>query len=167
MSKQWSLWSFLALFFPSAIILGIHAYIGSFNRFIADDFCSVYMAQRLGVIRSVWYWYRTWFGDFSASFVDGIMPAMGVRGLTFSVSIVLLIWLGLAIWAVWLLLPKGMSEKDKILAAVSSGTAVIYVTLLANPDVPQSLYWWGGMRSYIPPLLFSTFFVVIFSTFHA
>ena len=46
MSKQWSLWSFLVLFFPSAIVLGIHAYIGSFNRYIADDFCSIYFSPK-------------------------------------------------------------------------------------------------------------------------
>ena len=165
MSKQWSLWSFLALFFPSTIVLGIHAYIGSFNRFIADDFCSAYFAQRLGLLRSVWYWYKSWFGDFSSSIVDGIMPTMGVRGLTFSVVVTLIIWLILTISAVWLLLPKNISRKEKTLAAFSFGAAIIFVTLLVSPNVLQSLYWWGGMRAYIPPLLFATFYLILFQLF--
>ena len=165
MSKQWDRWSFLALFFPSVIILGIHAYIGSFNRFIADDFCSVYFAERLGAVRSMWYWYLNWFGAFSASLTDGLMPAMGIRGLTFSVVVTLLIWLTLAIWAVWLLLPKNLNTKTKLLAAFSLGTAILYVFMLVNPDVPQSFYWWNGMRRYILPLIFSTLFLIVFQLF--
>ncbi len=165
MSKQWSIWSFLALFFPSVVVLGIHAYIGSFNRFIADDFCSIYMAERLGVFRSLWYWYLNWFGTYSASILDGFMPIMGISGLTMVVTMTLILWVTLATWAIWLLLPNHMPRDEKVMTSVSFGTAIIFVTLLLSPSITQSLYWWGGMRSYIPPLLFVTLYLIIFQLF--
>ena len=167
MSKQWSPWAFLALFFPSSVVLGIHAYLGGFNRFIADDYCSAYFAERLGLFRSVWFWYLTWFGSYSAAMVDSMLPLIGTRGVAFAVFVILTIWLALAISAVFVLWPPKSARKDRILAAASLGAATVYVTLLVSPNVPQSLYWWGGMRGYISPLLLATLYVVLFQRFVA
>jgi len=167
MSKQWSLWAFLSIFIPSSVVLGIHAYLGSFNRFVADDFCSAYFAERLGMLRSVWFWYSTWFGGYAASLADSILPLIGARGMAFTVFAILVIWSAIAILALAALWPKESSRKDRALAALSLGTAAIYLTLLVSPNVPQSLYWWGGMRGYIPPLLFITLYAVLFQRFVA
>jgi hypothetical protein len=167
MSKQWSLWAFLSIFFPTSVVLGLHAYLGSFNRFVADDFCSAYYAERLGALRSVWFWYTTWFGGYAASLTDSILPLIGARGMAFTVFAILVIWSVLAILAVAAFWPKEGSRKDRTLAALSLGTAAVYLTLLVSPNVPQSLYWWGGMRGYIPPLLFFTLYGVLFQQFVA
>jgi len=137
MSKRWSLWAFLSIFLPSGVVLGIHAYLGSFNRFVADDFCSAYFARRLGLLRSVWFWYTTWFGRYSAGAADAILPIFGERGIAFIVIIILVIWLAVAISALAVLWPKEGQKENKYLAAVSLGTAAVYVTLLVSPNVPQ------------------------------
>ncbi|HEY3313276.1 MAG TPA: DUF6056 family protein [Anaerolineales bacterium] len=167
MSKKWGLWIFLSLFLPSIIILGIHAYLGSFNRYIADDFCSAYFAERLGILRSVWFWYLSWFGRYSASLADSILPLIGIRGLTLAVLVILTLWLAVAILAAAAFWPDKSSRKDRTLAAVSLGTAAVFVTLLISPNVPQSLYWWGGMRAYIPPLVGTALYAVLYKQFTA
>ena len=167
MSKQWARWAFLSIFLPSGVVLGIHAYLGSFNRFVADDFCSAYFAERLGLLRSVWFWYTAWFGRYSAGAADAILPIFGERGIAFTVICILLIWLAVVIAALAGLWPKEGQRENKYLAAVSLGTAAVYVTLLVSPNVPQSLYWWGGMRAYIPPLIFVTFYAALFQQYVA
>jgi hypothetical protein len=42
---------------------------------------------------------------------------------------------------------------------------MVFVTLLISPNVPQSLYWWTGMRSYILPLVLFTFYWFLFQWF--
>ena len=167
MSKKWGLWIFPSLFLPSSIVLGIHAYLGSFNRYIADDFCSAYFAERLGVFRSVWFWYLSWFGRYSASLADSILPLIGTRGLTYAVLVILVIWVVAVILATAALWPDESPRKDRVLAAISLGVAAVFVTLLISPNVPQSLYWWGGMRAYIPPLVGSAAYVVVYKQFAA
>jgi len=46
-----------SLTFLSLSGLAIYAYVGNFTRMLADDFCSIYYADRLGLFRSVYYWY--------------------------------------------------------------------------------------------------------------
>jgi hypothetical protein len=165
MSKRWNPWAFLALFLPSTAVLGIHAYLGSFNRFIADDYCSAYISGRLGLVRSVWFWYKTWFGRYAASAMDSILPIIGTRGIAYSVLVILIFWVLVTIAAVAVLCPIKTISADRYFTAGSFGAAIIYVTLLISPNVPQSLYWWNGMRSYIPPLLFGTLYVVLYQLF--
>lgn len=165
MLKRWNFWAFLSVFFPSIAILGVHAYLGSFNRFIADDFCSAYFADRLGFFRSVWFWYLTWFGTYSAGAADSVLPLIGIKGISYTVLGILVIWSVVVIWAIAVLWPKDSSRSAKYLAASSLGVALVSVALLISPNVPQSLYWWGGMRAYIPPLLLATFNVVLFQKF--
>jgi len=162
MRKLRNFWIYLSLVIPSFVGLGIHSYLGSFNRFISDDFCSALFAERLGVFRSVWFWYLNWFGTYSASFMDTLLPLMGTRGITYSVFTVLMIWLVIIVVAIFSLLPREIAISDRVFTAIALGSTLIFVTLLISPNVPQSLYWWGGMRAYIPPLIFAALFVTLY-----
>ena len=46
-----------------------HIYLGSYSRFIADDFCSAAIARSRGIIRGAHFWYLVWNGRFSANFL--------------------------------------------------------------------------------------------------
>ena len=164
MSRQWKFLAIFALFIPSSIVLSLHAYLGSFSRFIADDFCSYYYAKELGVFGSALYWYRTWHGGYSVSFMDSLLVLIGPRGIPFVTPIVILIWIVVTTVAVHLLLRKGWRLFD-ILKSVSLGTAVVYLILLISPKVSQSLYWWGGMRAYVMPIIIFTFYIALFQWF--
>ena len=52
----------LALLIPTGCTVLFYVYLGSYVRLIADDFCSMYFARRLGLLRSMWYWYKNWHG---------------------------------------------------------------------------------------------------------
>ena len=57
--------------------LVIHIYLGSYSRFIADDFCSSAIARSQGIFRGTFYWYINWNGRFSANFLDSLFGYLG------------------------------------------------------------------------------------------
>ena len=145
----------------STAVLAVHAYLGSYSRFMADDYCSAAESLKFGILRAAWFWYRTWTGRFSANILDAIFGALG-PGLTPVVtSIVLLAWLAV-LSAVLLLFPRGDSRPEQPLVGFSLAAAILFVTLALAPNVPQSLYWGQGMRSVVPPLIMITFDAAIF-----
>lgn len=138
----------------SLAALTIHGYLGTYSRFIADDFCSAGMARRLGVLRAVWYWYLNWTGRYSASALDAVFGLLGPSITPFITALVLLIWLAaLAQTAALLLKQYG---GNGILESAVIACVTVYVTLTLSPNVPQSLYWGQGMRSIVPALILIT-----------
>ena len=152
----------LAIAIFSLAALSFHAYIGSLSRFLADDYCVAYYAQHFGFLRSIWYWYITWSGTFSTSIFDWFLLIIKPGGIPFVTPVVLIIWMIVTIITVYLFLPKELSPSIKFLTSIGFGTLTVYSTLLVSPDVPQSLYWWTGMRSYILPLVIFTFYWVFY-----
>jgi len=148
----------------SGIVISLHAYLGSFSRFIADDFCSYYYAKELGVIGSAIYWYRTWHGGYSVSFMDTLLVPIGPYRIQFIPATILVIWIAATTTTIHFWRRDGRQARD-ILSSVSFGMVTVSLTLLVSPDVAQSLYWWGGMRAYVIPIIVFTSYLAIFQWF--
>jgi len=137
--------------------LALHGHLGTYSRYLADDFCSAGMAHRLGVLRAVWYWYLNWTGRYTASALDAVFGLLGPAITPLVTPLVVLLWfVALALMALALL--ERVGGRERLEATVIAGTT-LYVTLTLSPNVPQSLYWGQGMRSIVPPLILSTLFV--------
>jgi hypothetical protein len=142
--------------------LAAYAYLGSYTRLIADDFCSAAFADRLGLLRSVWYWYLNWSGRYTAFAADWLVlgPGLGPYRYHYVVPALLFLWLILVFAVLFLYLRKhdGLAGLHSMALA---GT-FLFVVLLLTPDIPQSLFWWNGMRSYALPLVVLTSFVLLY-----
>ncbi len=155
----------VAMAAPSVAILGLLAYLGSFSKLMADDFCSVYIAERLGVVRSIWYWYIAWDGGYSASFLDAvILGAFDNAGISFAIPLMLVAWAISLTWAAYSLLRKDASSL-KFWHVIPLAIATLSATLLITPIVEQPLLWWGAMRGYIPPLALFPFYIGVYLYF--
>lgn len=159
MSKIKNIW------FPSITLfllippLALHAYLGSFSRFLGDDYCSAFWANRLGVMRATWYWYITWSGRYSASALDSIFGILGPKFVSFVTPFVIAIWLiciGLSANTVIAF------RKNGVIITSLLATGVLFLTLNFTPIIQQSLYWGQGMRSVVPPLILGTTYLGIF-----
>lgn len=164
MLRRWRLHGSLLLSLAFLSTLGLHAYLGTYSRFIADDYCSAGMAKRFGILRAVWYWYLNWTGRYSASALDAIFGLLGPAVTPFVPALVLLGWLAVLTWTTGLLLSRkarlGLPQR------LTLALAALFLTLILSPNVPQSLYWGQGMRSVVPPLILGLVFVdllVLFS----
>jgi len=162
MTKKWLFPGFLTLFLPSAIALSMHGFLGSFSRFMGDDFCAAYIAERFGPLRAVWYWYLNWNGGYSVSVLGELLPLIKPDGMAYVIPIVLVLWLAVTVAAIALFFPKETQIREKLLASLALGGSVLFVILLLSPDVPQSLYWWAGMRPYTMPLITITFYAILY-----
>ncbi len=163
MLRRWRLFGPLILTLAFLTTLALHAYLGTYSRYIADDFCSAAMARRFGLLRAVWYWYLNWTGRYSASALDAVFGLLGPSVTPFMPGLVLLVWLGVQTWSTRVL--SGHETKLSLLTCLGLGVSVLFVTLSLSPNVPQSLYWGQGMRSIVPPLILGVLFADLLMLF--
>ena len=155
----------MAIFFagliPPGVVFLLYVYLGGYTRLIADDFCSAYYARRLGLLRSIWYWYINWSGRYTAFGSDWLMEKIGVYTLPVIHSLALLAWLIFTVAALQLSLRHILPDSRSKTISLSLGMVFLFVILLLDPNIPQTLYWWNGMRSYVLPLILLTLYVVL------
>jgi hypothetical protein len=141
--------------------LAAYAYIGSFTRMLADDFCLYSSAERLGLLRSTWFWYTSWGGRYTAFAADWLIfkTMLGPYGLHLVVPGILVLWLGFTAGAFYLYLYK--KNQSAFLHALALAGIFLFVVLRLSPDLAQSLFWWSGMRTYTFPLVALTFIMFL------
>ncbi len=147
---------------PSSIVILWHAYLGSFTRLIADDYCSYYNTETLGVLGTAWFWYRTWTGVYARSALNEILLLVGPYNMEVIVPGVLLVWLVTTAAAIHLLLGKEFGPGDRRWMSISFSAVFLFAILLLSPRLTQSLYWWGGLSAYTFPLVLTTIFLILF-----
>ena len=142
--------------------LAAYAYLGNFTRLIADDFCSMALADRLGLFRSVWYWYLNWSGRYTAFAADWLILSfsLGPYRFHYVVPAVLLLWFIFTVLVLFLYFRR--NNRLAFLHSLALAGIFLFGVLLLTPDIPQSLYWWNGMRSYALPLLVLTFYLFLY-----
>jgi hypothetical protein len=139
------------LFCGSALFL--HGYLGHFTRYMADDFCTVFYAQRLGVFRATWFWYLDWSGRYSASVLDAMTGLLGPKVVPLIVPFTIFIWLTV-LTAFFLNFLYRL--KNRFWVSLALAGTILFTLFLMAPDIRQSLYWGQGMRSVVPPLIMGT-----------
>ena len=150
---------FSALFFivPPGLVLLLFSYIGTFSRFMADDFCSINDARRFKMLRYIWHWYNNWGGRYSAIATDDLLSYIGAMGVRFVPFVILLLCVIGASLMCHKLLQKTVSKDISIWLSISQGISLVYAIVSVSPDVQTVLYWWNGMRTYVPPFISTTF----------
>jgi hypothetical protein len=138
------------------IPLAAHAWMGSYSRFVSDDFSSAALAARLGVWGAAVDWYVNWTGRFSANIVDSLTGALGQKALGWQVLIVLLLWLAALTLVFSRLIPHGKPCVEWP-ASIFMASVLLTVAFQVTPDLPQSLYWAQGMHSLVLPMTLGTF----------
>ncbi len=152
---------FLMGILPAAL-LALIGDTGSFTRYIADDYCSADWAQRFGLFRSVWHWYITWSGRFSAYASDWFVVQMGARNVGIVPPVMLALWIVVTVAAVYLFLRRVRYEADDWILSLVLGVVFLFAVLTSVPSIETSFYWWNGMRSYTLPLLMLTLFAAVY-----
>ena len=156
---------FQGLILPVGAILSAFMVLGNYGRLLGDDYCSIYIGGRLGLFRSVWYWYINWHGGFSASVMDWFLSATGAQFLRYDVFLFLFAWLIILFFVFKKVLSIVTTAKIIFLVPLVFASLQIVVILLMSPDLSQSLFWWGGVRAYLSPLIWNALYVLLFLEF--
>ena len=129
------------------------------NRYIADDLVRSIFAQKLGLIRSIMVVQvplLVWVPFHPAVVVRDLASDPGSVEMTLaavSIRLFHLAGFGVSPGVALLLLQKVSPALESILSAFQFRNRNHLCNHPAQSNVVQSLYWWGPMRAYIPPLM--------------
>jgi len=140
-----------------------HIYLGSYSRFMADDFCSSAIARSQGIVGGTLYWYMNWTGRFSANLLDSLFGFLGPGVTPYATGLAITAWFIMLAMTVVQIIPPGDGRETRLLLSCAIAAMVLFTVLDVIPFVGQSLYWGQGMRSVVPPLILGTAYAALVS----
>jgi uncharacterized protein DUF6056 len=136
------------------------AQIGLFTRYMADDYCTASELHAQGFLQSQRYWYTSWTGRFSFTFLVSLAELVGPAIVPFLPTLALALWLIVCTWTIFQFLVITRWPKQMVVALLLA-ELVVFATLNSTPNLVQSLYWQTGMLTYVAPLICLTLYVGI------
>lgn len=149
-------WLLAAAFSLSLIAYG---HVGSYSRYMADDFSALRPVQNLGLLGAQISSYRGWTGRFAFSFVNSIVALLGPTTPRLLPGLLLTLWFAGTAWATYEILL--LSDKISWPRVVLFAGFVIFATLETAPNISQSLYWQTGALTYVAPLIPLSLYVAV------
>lgn len=136
-----------------ALPLIVYAYLGTFSRYRADDYCETSrLLSSNNFLQASVIRYLEWTGRYSTLLFVQVSEWFGKSGMVYMVAFVLLIWL---IGLTWMMSEIGEASGLRwsgwlsfVLAAL-----VIFFSLYRMPNLYQILFWRSGLVSYLAPLV--------------
>ena len=147
--------SLLAASFVLSLIA--YAYLGSFSRYMADDYSAVRMVRTHGLLGAQIASYQGWTGRFSFTFVADQLALIGPATTPYMPGLLLMLLFTGAIWAGYQI--HSLSGRVFWTRVAIFAAFVIFVTLETAPNVSQSLFWQTGALTYFAPLIPLSLFV--------
>src|ERR1043166_3999188 len=159
MARYWRRGFLLLLLALFCAPLLAHICLGSYSRFIADDFCSSAIARSQGIIRGAFYWYINWNGRFSANLLDSLFGYLGPSATPYATGLIVMVWFIVLAVTVFQVIPARDEHEVQLLQSCILATMILFAVLDVIPFIGQSHYWGQGMRSVVPPLILGTAYV--------
>ena len=147
----------LAVSFIMAIVA--YAYLGSYSRYMADDYFVPPFVEKNGLLGAQIHWYRGWTGRFSFAFVADLLALLGPATARFVPGFLLTLWFAAAVWAIAEVCSlSGKCSRPRVLLFAAF---VIFATLETAPNLSQSLYWQNSALTHVTPFIPLALFVAV------
>ncbi len=134
--------------------LVVYASVGSFARYVADDYCTASIVRTQGFLAAQLHWYTVFSPRFAFTFVVSLAELAGAAIVPLLPAAALLAWLAALTWTILQFTGPGARRASLVVAEL-----VVFATLSTTPDIAQSLYWQTGMLTYSFPLILFTLYV--------
>src|ERR1044072_4744846 len=145
----------LAVSFVLSLIA--YAYLGSYSRYMADDYSAVRMVATHGFIGAQISSYQGWTGRVSFTFVADLLALIGPATPPFIPGLLLALLFAGTAWAIYEI--HALSGRISWIKVVLFAGFLIFATVETAPNVSQSLYWQTGALTYFAPLIPLSFYV--------
>ena len=159
-----SLW--LTSFF-SGFVLVIYAYLGTFSRHLADDYCAIDFLLT-DFPTALWINYMNVSDRFSNFMLITLSEAIGSWTVSVLPAMMLALWI---IGIAWLLFESSRfsGQPWNKLLIVTLTFLLVFLALLQAPNRFQILYWRSSMAAHFAPLVFMPYLAasILHSTFTA
>jgi hypothetical protein len=133
-----------------ALPLAVYAWIGSYARYTADDYCWAGVLRTEGFWQAQVHWYTDYSPRYAFTFVVNLVELAGPAIVPALPLAAILVWLATLSWVF-------LQFRLDLLYAVALAEVAALATLQTAPDLPQSLYWQTGMLTYLLPLVLASF----------
>ena len=141
-----------------SLYLGETAYLGTFTRYMSDDYCEVALFQSGNVLDNLLNRYLTVSDRFSNILFIGLTELLGPHAVRVLPFIMIALWL---IGLIWLLSEVNQSTDvhwpRKIIVYLA--LVVAFITAVQAPNQYQIFYWRSGMATHFAPLVFLGFLI--------
>ena len=147
-------WGLVAAVFLLALVF--YAWIGSFMRYMGDDYCYGMILSQKGFWQAQWFSYlfsTPYTGDrFSLTLFSDLFHLFGSRFNGWLPGLTLAAWVaGMAM--VLRQLNRLLKLAAKPMLWLAAAAAFVFFVLYQAPDLAESFYWRSGMLPYTMPLL--------------
>ena len=133
-------WLLVVLAATCAAALATFAWLGTYVRYEADDFCFAGMLREHGFWGAQVQWYTQWFGRWTFAFVVTALDLLGPGIVRVLGAALITAWSAVAIRSV----------------RSVAGLAFVYAVIAGAPDPYQSALWETGLLTYALPLVLMT-----------
>ena len=135
-----------------------YAYLGTFSRFYADDYCMSGLVVQRGFWQAQIDQFTGWSNRYAGMLVLSLFDFLGTQAVRFWTGTTLLLWVLALAWTLAQInrtLRLGLSKVGLLLLS----ELIIFVSMLLSPQVYQSFFWRIGIITYTLPLVFLTLMV--------
>lgn len=139
------------------------AYLGTFTRYMSDDYCEAVATRASSPLGAVITRYEA--GDWRAAnrysnllFVGVMESMLGWRNIEIVPAVMVILW-GLGLVALVRQARKLAGIEWHILMDVFVGSLLAFISILEAPNRYQILYWRSSMATHFAPMVFLNFLV--------
>ena len=156
LAKKNSGWVSLLFFIgalSACVPLAVYAYLGTFSRYLADDYCaSTYLYTSQNIVEATLRAYSLWGNSYSRLMFSQLIELGGVNGIRVMAGVELAIWATLLAW-MFVELGKLLRVHVPKVGYVWLACMTIALSLYQTSALYQILFWRTGLIPYSLPLL--------------
>ena len=139
------------------IVLLTYAYIGTFTRYWADDFCFIqYLKASNNLLGATLILYNTWSDRYTTMILVGISEWFGPKAISYLPAVMIGLWVTGLTSLIHQIKSTLRLPRHWLSSLVSAGF-LAFLTIFQAPDRFQSVFWRSGMVTYFAPLIFYSF----------
>ncbi len=144
----------------SAVSLGMFAYLGTFTRFMADDYCESTLVANGSAISSLIQRYMTVSDRYSNLLFVALSELVFPRNVRTVPVVMIVLWTAGLIWLVHEA-RKLAGLKWQFAADAFLGCLLAFFPILEAPNRFQTIYWRSGMATHFAPLVYLVAFAAL------
>lgn len=141
-------------------VMGVYAYLGTFSRYLSDDYCEAVKVNHTNPVRAVIDRYTDgqWraANRYSNLMFVGFGEWLGENNLPVVTVLMVLLWPAGLAWSVYEF-RKFFKVHWPIQVDLFLGLTLGFFILLQAPNLFQTIYWRSSMMTHFAPLVFGSF----------
>ncbi len=142
------------------IALGLFAYLGTFTRFLADDYCDTVTVNSGPILQVVIHWYETLSDRFSNLLFVALSEFLFPHNVEILPAVMILLWIVALTWLVYEA-RRAMSLQWHFFLDFFLAASLAFFAILQAPNRFQTIYWRSAMATHFAPLVYLTAFAAL------